>query len=487
MSVRPVPRLGPVPSARVPTGNSALLLTTLVVTAIAVGALSSSQPFVAVAVVLGLGIVVLVAANVQLLPLFLVFTMFVESVALGPGFRIGRLAAVMALAVVMYYLLDRGSAGLKPNALLLAIVAYGMWMLASVYWSSDSGLVFNTFFRYLLAFAYMLTFAVLVRSRQQLLAIFATLAFGALVFGILSFAGYAETAATSDTVRLSESAKGLQGDHNFFAVYQVVALPAALVVAAVERRRPLALLYYAVVGVIVLSVVASLSRTGLLTLGVVVLATLVLPARFFFRRVAEKAWDAFWIAAAALLVGAVGASPFVERALTIFQEQGPSGLRGSGRVDLWRAAAHGFRDHPWLGLGAGNFRAKSFELLQTTPGVDIVQQGEGLTGRFVHNMYLGNLTELGVIGFTLFLAVLLLTARYLFLAFRRAGRRGDRLLERTAAALLVTLVGFLLAGIFLSSELSKPLWIIIGLALALDVMTNRLPQPGAANRPRAPG
>jgi exopolysaccharide production protein ExoQ len=165
----------------------------------------------------------------------------------------------------------------------------------------------------------------------------------------------------------------------------------------------------------------------------------------------------------------------VERALTIFREQGVSGARGSGRIDLWRAAWHGFREHTLTGLGAGNFRAQSADLLQSTPGVNNVLGNPSVSNKFVHNMYLGNLTELGIIGFGLFMAVLVLTVWYLLRALRRARALGDSRLERFSAALLVTLVGYAVAGLFLSLELSKPLFILIGLALALDVISRRSP------------
>src|SRR5437660_4579720 len=158
--------------------------------AVVVGALSVGKPFYAIALVLAAGIVLLVAARIEALPVFLIFTMFVESVSLGPGLRIGRLAAVMALAVLAYYVLNQGRIDLRPSPLLLAAAAYGFWLILSVYWADDTGLVYQTTFQYFLAVAYMLTFAVLVRSRRQLTAIFATFAVGSLVFGLLSFLAY---------------------------------------------------------------------------------------------------------------------------------------------------------------------------------------------------------------------------------------------------------------------------------------------------------
>jgi O-antigen ligase len=453
--------------------NAAVILP-LAAVALVVGVLAVQRPFAAVGVVVAAAIVMLVAARIEALPLLLIATLFLESIAFG-GQRIGRLAAVMALFLVLYYMLVRGLAGLRPNALLVVVSAYGIWIFSSLYWASDESFVYDTFFRYLLVFAYLAAFAIIVRTPGQLLAIFVTLGVGALIFGVLSFGGYAASvdvySEAVDPGKLGQSASGLQGDHNLFAVYQVLALPAALTVAALVRRPAWIAFAYTVVAVVVLSVVASFSRTGLLVLAGVVAATLIAPARLFFHRANEKLGYIFAIVIAGVLVALAGAAPFIRRALTIFGEQGVSGARGSGRIDLWRAAWHGFREHFVAGLGAGNFRARSADLLQTTPGVENVLGNPSLSNKYVHNMYLGNLTELGVVGFALFVTILGLTAWYLVRAALRARAVGDATLERFAAGLLVALLGYLIAGFFLSLELSKPLFILIGLALALDVMS----------------
>jgi O-antigen ligase len=214
--------------------------------------------------------------------------------------------------------------------------------------------------------------------------------------------------------------------------------------------------------------------------------TLLLPWRFFFRRAAQKLTYVATLAVAAVLVALAGASAFLERALTIFEEQGPSGARGSMRVDIWRAAWTGYREDELLGLGAGNFRGRSFDLLQATPGVNSAEGYQSVKGKYVHNMFLGNLVELGIIGFVLFVAIVALTGWYLVRSYKRARAYGDGASARFSVALLVSLLSFIVAGMFLSVELSKALWIIVGLALALDVMTQqRLDSGVPAPRARA--
>lgn len=450
------------------------LSATLVGVAAAVGALAATKPAYSIVAVLAAAVGLLIAQDVRALPVFLAFTIFVESTSLGgETFRIGRLSAVLAVAVLAYYALSVRRIDLRPNALLAAALAYGLWLVASAYWASDVTLVWRTAGSYGLVVAYMLSFALLVRSREHVVAIFATFAVGSLAFGLVAVAVHV---ASGGSVR----AEGLQGDPNFFALYQLVALPGALILATLERSPARRLGYYVAIASIVISVVFSQSRMGLVVLSAVILATLLLPRRFFFRSIGQRFSYAFALAAVGVLAALAAPTGFLERTQTLITAAQYSGDRGSGRLDLWRAAWQGFTEHKLFGLGAGNFRANALELLQSTPGVDTTRAYID-EGRFVHSIYLEPLVDLGVVGLILFGVVLVLTARYLLTARRRAGAAGDRILERLSVTVLVMFAATLIAGIFLSLQHGKLLWILIGLALALDVMAKHIaPTPTLA-------
>lgn len=448
-------------------GKSTLLLVGVLAFALAVGATTAANTLFAIGLVGAAAVIVVVAWNANALPILLVFTMFIESLSLGPGLRVGRVAGVMALAVVAYTLLVRGRAGLRINPLLVLTGAYGFWMLLSVYWASDSHLVYKNYISFILALAYMLTFAVLVRTRAQIASIFATLAVGSLIFGFVSFVTYASSSGTS-------RAAGLQGDPNYFAVYQVIALPAVLALSAYERRPARRFLYFVVVGVIVLSVVSSLSRTGLIALSAAMLATIVLPWRIFFQRAGQKGNYVFALVLATGAAVVLGSASFVSRAQSILNPNSTvlGGAKGSGRLDLWAAALHGWHEHPVLGLGLGGFETNALDLLQTTPGVNTTASYVS-ADRVVHNAYIENLAELGPIGLVLFVSIIFVTAFYLVSSSRRGRLAGDRSIERFSLAMLVSLLGYSLSAIFLSNQLGKALWILVGMALALDVMSRR--------------
>jgi O-antigen ligase len=454
-----------------PASRGRAVVPALAALALAAGALAAVKPAYGIALVLAAVLGYLLTADVTALPVFLVLTMFVESLSVGSGLTIGRLGGALALVVVVVYMLLRGTQGLRLSMPLFLAGLFGMWLIASALWAQFVSGVTTDFGKYALVVSYLLTFAVLVRTPRQLTLVLSAFAWGALLFGLVAIAQY--IGAGSSAYR----AGALQGDPNTFAVYQVMSLPAVLTLSAFERRPGRRLVYYTTIVVILVSIAATLSRTGLVTLAAVVLLSIVLPWRAFFRTRGQKATYFF----ALLGAGAVGAVVASSALLARINESGSSGDRGSGRIDLWAAAFHAFHAHPWLGIGAGNFPLQVVDLLQQTPGVVDTAGYVARLGRVVHNSYIELLTELGVVGFTIFVSMMLLTAYSLVRSARRARAAREQTYERFALTVLAALVAFAVAAIFLSIELNKPFWIILGLALAIDVITRNLaPVPAFA-------
>jgi O-antigen ligase len=431
-----------------------LLPAALALAAVAVGALSTTRPTLAIAVVIAAGTVLLIAARIEALPPILVLTMYAEGVSVG-GAHIGRLMGVFALAALAYYLLVRGRAEFETNVLLTVASAYGFWILMSYYWAISHHYVFITFLKWALSFAFMLAFALLVRNEADLRAVLQAFVFAAVVFGAASLAAYANT---SGGLRGS----GLQGDPNIFATYQTLAVAMALALAGLEHRPHIRLGYYASVAFIIVSIGASFSRGGLISLGVVVACALLLPWRMFFRRPGQKVAFALSLAFGGWLVALLGSTAYLTRIQSIFHGSD----RGSGRLDLWSAALNGYSHHPWLGLGAGGFQSHSLDFLHNTPGVALGSLNEP-SGRPVHNSYLEALTDLGPVGLTIHLLLVSLTAWFLISAARRYRKVGNGAMERLTIAVIVSFLSILAGSFFVSIGLGKPIWVFVGLALAL--------------------
>jgi len=425
-----------------------------------VGALATFKPVYAVGLVLAVGTAMLVASHIEALPPVLVFTMYAESVTFG-GVHIGRLVGLFAIVAIVYYLLVRRSADLQATLLLGVATAEGIWILFSTYWASDHHFVYLWFFRWALSFAYMLAFAVLIRERADLRSVLVASVLAAVAFGSAALAAYAQGGDQGAEHRGS----GLQADPNLFAAYQVLAVAPALTLAGLEHRWRLRLAYYAAAGFIILSVGASFSRGGLIALGAVVGLIVLIPSRLLFRGPGQKLACLVVLGFGGWLVGVLGSTQYLARIQTILHGSD----RGTGRLDLWSAALRAYSHHPWLGLGAGGFEARSFNLISNTPGVAPSSLIDP-SARPVHNAYIEVLSDLGPIGLTLFAALLVLTLWYLVSAARSFGATGNDVEQRLAVAVLVSYASILVASIFLSFELGKSIWIFVGLALALRRM-----------------
>ena len=119
------------------------------------------------------------------------------------------------------------------------------------------------------------------------------------------------------------------------------------------------------------------------------------------------------------------------------------------RYFLAKAAWQIFCDHPVFGIGIGNYY---YECSRYQP----VYAGRA------HNMYLEIMAELGTVGITLFLGVIL----YTFKALNRV-IKSKSVISGYAKGLFIGLVGFLVAGIFLHAQQDRVLWFLVFMSTAL--------------------
>ncbi len=131
---------------------------------------------------------------------------------------------------------------------------------------------------------------------------------------------------------------------------------------------------------------------------------------------------------------------------------------------LWRRLSYQiigwdlFTQHPLLGVGPGNFPYHFIdEAYRWMPGRYLIP-------RELHNTYLEVLTEIGLLGFSCFAAMLLLALRGLARTIRSVS---DPLISHYAEALLFAYTAFLTASVFMPHEYNKYLWIFAGLAIAV--------------------
>jgi hypothetical protein len=387
------------------------------------------------------------------------------------GVAVTRFFAPAALLFVVLELM-RGTARLRGGVQLAWVAAYVAWAVASGLWTvSVSGTEF-LLQSLAIALAFMLVFAALPRSEDDIRRLLYVAGFTAALVGGLSVIAFRSPFDLPGLDLLQEGrSQGGVGDPDFFAAMQLVMVPLVLVAASETSNRRLRLGLYVAVLTILASIFTSLSRGAFLAVAVLGLLFLVSRPERLFRSRHEKAIALFVVV---LGMAAFFSRPYVReevvsRAETIYAPKTKDDASGSGRTNLWKAAARTAAENPATGIGYGGFGAISQELLFDTPGVDLdVQQLRDEGDYFVaHNTYLGTVAELGLIGLLLYLGVMVATGISLRRTAGRAAAAGAPFTGRVAHALLLGLASWAVTSFFLSGETARMFWIIVGLSLAL--------------------
>ncbi|MGM1058662.1 O-antigen ligase family protein [Saccharothrix sp. Mg75] len=292
----------------------------------------------------------------------------------------------------------------------------------------------------------------------------------------------AAAGALHSTLALGETrATGPLEDPNDLAYFLVAALPLLVALRARTSRRP-AWPGRGRTAVLAGSAWSGRGRTAVLA---VAATTLAAGAAATFSRgggLALTAAVAWLLARRALplraLAGAVGAlvalgavaalffGPELDRALG--EKTHIAGTNVDTRELRWQAAARMLAEHPGLGVGPGGFRA-GYPAASHNAEVD--EQSP-----VAHNMYLEVAAELGLPGFALFAALLVLTAV-----------TAERVLRTTAdplpvVAVQASLIAVVVASTFLSQQYYLPLWSLVAVVAAADLRLRRTSDVACAPR-----
>ena len=136
-------------------------------------------------------------------------------------------------------------------------------------------------------------------------------------------------------------------------------------------------------------------------------------------------------------------------------DQEPDDPSITARGAFYRIGVRMWRDHPAVGVGFENFSDR-FPEYNRRVGID---PDEGTTA---HSLSLQVLAETGLLGFTLWLVVLVTALRRLWRARRRAGAEVVGL----ADALLIAVAGYHASALFQGGSYLMLYWLLLGLCLA---------------------
>jgi len=446
-----------------------------------VGLLAGLDPKLAIAASIGCGFVLLAFGDLPVaVALFTMFS-FLEvlpnqGAVLSEG-KIGGLLLALAWLARIGTQQDTKSDFFAEHPGASALIgAFLGWVLLSSVWSLDPGVAFGSFGRYFLnALLFMIVFTA-VRTRQQAIYVVAAFVIGAVaaaMYGFLIGTG----ADPTDAGRLGGGSNNPDG----LAAFLVVGLALAGGLMANLRRSPgLRLATGAAAALCLLGTFFTVSRAGLVALGVMLIAALVLAGPWRLR-----------IAIAALVISIVTVYYFAALAPPQARERITQATSGEaraqeGRTTLWAVGERMAKANFVKGVGAGNFpNASPHYLLQ--PGA--LQRSDQVidTPLVAHNIYLEELAEGGIVGFVLFASILLFSLRCAVRAGKVFAQHGDRGGEMLARSLAIGLVGLMAAAFFNSMEYNKELWLLLGLCPALLAISKSEEKPSTAVTPSARG
>jgi O-antigen ligase len=386
------------------------------------------------------------AAYAVLVPFDLLLTI----PALGTAARMS--GALSGVALLFWLLRTRNF--VKPGWALAAWGGYIGWVGLSLLWSLDPTNGIREFASLVQVGLLYAIVSVMPPSPRDLKVVFGAVVVGgvfAALFGIhqLSHMSAAQVAINQVSDRIPLLVGDQKLDINDFAD----SLLPAMAILIVTMARTKALLYKGVclggMGIILYAMSIAASREAFVAVAIMFA---------YFVVMLRERWQLIGLGGVlTLLAGANG------NLLKRFTSS--AGSDGSGRLDIWRAAAAAFREHWIAGSGAGSF-ATAYNNIY----LKVFQQYDMGWSRAAHNMLLQNLVEYGVIGALIIVGAIVAT----FLSLRIVEKRSP--LYGARVAIGGAMVGLCVAGLFVDLTTGKMLWLtlsLVALVRSRAVMTQR--------------
>lgn len=360
----------------------------------------------------------------------IVFTLPLENIAGVPGLgSISRAVGLAAAAAWGLAVLGSGSVR-RPTAPLLVALAFVVWNGLTVFWSVDVEVSIGRFFTFAQLFVMMYLLWDTVRTSHDFRIVMQAYVLGAWV----SLSTLVANALTNGPVgyQVRYTVGGFQFDD--IGLVFALGIPMAwyLATSPIVTRggRVLQVLNVAHVPAAVVGIMFSGSRVAMVAVLPSVVYVLLRLAKLRPR------------GRAVALMGIVGLFatlvPMVPQSTVdrLFNTAGDR-TQGdfNGRTELWSQAYLTFKQHLFTGVGTGAFR-------------------EETSWKVAHNVWLRFAAELGLVGLTLFLVLLLLL-------FMRASHEPQPLRQFAFTILSVWMIG----ATFYNAEDKKQTWLVLSLVL----------------------
>ncbi|MEE4311339.1 MAG: O-antigen ligase family protein [candidate division KSB1 bacterium] len=250
---------------------------------------------------------------------------------------------------------------------------------------------------------------------------------------------------------MSSRVSSFREDPNNLAIVLVTAVPISVSLIKTEKRLISKIILAAIGMAILITINLTYSRGGMLALGVVLMALLY----------NERKNKVFAVISVIVLIIVVYL--FVEK-LSHYQKllrlvtEDQSFIQ---RYRLYRGGIRMFLDHPVFGVGLGNF------IVWSTRYTGLIM------ALYAHNIFLHIGAETGIGGLLAYIFIFYLAWRSVKKAGTVAMEKNNPVLLNYAFGIKVSLLGFTIAGLFLSQHFNKALWVILGLCIAIEVICGK--------------
>lgn len=260
--------------------------------------------------------------------------------------------------------------------------------------------------------------------------------------------------------RYAQRAEGSVGEPNRYAQVLLVLIPFALFLGRIERTWWLRAGAMATGFFIFWGILLSFSRGGFVTLALLLLLALVL-------RLLRPVCLLLAVPVLLLLIALVAPQYFarvgsIAGARGLYSEAASTEPDGAtrGRATEMLAALFAFLDHPFLGVGPGQYTP--FYSVQYQLDPDIAFRHVPVKRR-AHNLYLEMAAETGLVGLGVFMAIVLSLLTRLWQA-RRAWLATHPGLAQLATACWLSILAYLTAGLFLHLSYQRYYWLLLALS-----------------------
>lgn len=394
----------------------------------------------------------------------LTLTLSIEELLPGIGGATGtRLLGMIVFAVwlVRKFLRRESWRPVLTVPLLQISGLFLLWILASMFWAEFTDLTLVGLFSMvqLALFGVIVIDQVDAWERLERLAI------------ILVLAGLVAAVATLEQYFIQgvkRAGDGVSGGVNYTASILVSTMPFAFYLLRTPRpRKGWRLLGLLFTGLGSVAIAVTFSRSSYIYF----LLVIVLTCLQGLGSGSGRGWIFAFVALAFAAVLMAPREAVASRLQTItpglenwFATLNGDSLLADVRGYHWRVGLAMFRDSPLVGVGYNNFGTLFLAYQMDVPGAPEIFS----TPRSPHSSYVGILSELGLVGISLWLVILFLSVRGIVQAWTLVRKEGD-----TNKLLLVQAVGMilmlqLLYGWVLNAHMNKIYWFILGLCVVVQ-------------------